>query len=337
MGDNIKISVVIVNWNGKDFLKPCLDSVFSQHFEGLEVVVVDNGSVDGSVDFLKDNYKGVVVVELTHNIGFAGGNNRGFEVSTGDYILTLNNDTVLKEGFFTELLSLVASSEADVGMWAPKILSIEDKSTIDSVGGLIISRVGIAKGRGRNEIDSGQFDNHESFIPSACCALYKKELLNTVGYFDEDFFAYCEDTDLGLRAIRAGYKTLNVPNSVVYHHYSKTTGRYSTKKVFFVERNHLWVVIKNFSLLSIALYPFLNFYRYLIQSYGLIAGRGAVSKASGEASIISLIFTVIYAYLLTVIKIPLMFYRRFYISGTINFKNIEQKNIISIKDLSLMD
>lgn len=333
----MKISVVIVNWNGKHFLSPCLDAVFSQSFEGLEVIVVDNGSIDGSVEFIKDNYKDIVVVELSENIGFAGGNNRGFEVATGDYMLTLNNDTELKSGFFDELISSVNSSGDKVSMWAPKILSMEDRSTIDSAGGLLVSRTGIAKGRGRNEIDSGQYDNSEPLIPSACVALYKKDMLDKIGYFDEDFFAYCEDTDLGLRALRAGYRTAYVPKSVVYHHYSKTTGRYSLTKAYLVERNHIWVVVKNFSIFNIIMLPFLNFYRYISQVYGLFVGRGATSEATKELSIFKLVGVVIKAYLVALVKLPVMLYRRFNGTKSVTFCKLDKKHILSIKDLSLME
>ena len=333
----MKISVVIVNWNGKHFLAPCLESIFTQTYEGLEVIVVDNGSIDGSVEFIKDNYKEALVVELTENIGFAGGNNRGFEAPKAEYILTLTNDTVLKSGFFEELIKSVNISHESTGMWAPKILSIIDKTTIDSAGGLVLSRAGIAKGRGRNENDKGQYDSMEPFIPSACCALYKKVVFDNVGYFDEDFFAYCEDTDLGLRAFRAGYRTEYVPTSVVYHHYSKTAGRYSLKKAFLVERNHIWVVLKNYSLFDICLFPFVNFYRYVSQVYSLFVGRGATAEAGKELSLLSLVWAVLKAYVCAFIKAPLMLFRKFNGTKPVSFSKLKKKHVLGINELSLME
>ncbi len=329
-----KISVIIVNLNGKEFLKPCLDSVLSQSFDGLEVIVVDNGSTDDSVEFIKTNYDGVVVIENGENLGFAEANNIGIEKSSGEYILALNNDTVIGSGFFESLAKSIEKSDDKTAMWAPKILSIFDKETIDSVGGLLVSRCGIAKGRGRNEKDIGQYDESDAFIPSGCAALYEKTMLDHVGVFDRDFFAYCEDTDLGLRAVRAGYSSMNVPGAVVYHHYSGTTGKYSLKKAFLVERNHLWVVAKNFSLLNILLLPFYNIYRYVLQLMGIILGKGSASKAAQNISPFKLAFTVVQACISAMIKLPVMLKRRFAIKGSLKIKKDQS---IAIKKIALSD
>lgn len=331
---NPKMTIVIVNWNGKKFLKPCLDSIFKQFVDGIEIVIVDNGSTDGSIDFINNNYGKNFIIENKENLGFAEANNIGIEHSRGEYILTLNNDTVIENDFFINLFEAVAQSEESVGMWAPKILSISDNETIDSVGGLLVSRCGIAKGRGRNKIDEGQFDDVQSFIPSACCALYKREMLNNIGLFDKDFFAYCEDTDLGLRAIRAGYKCENVPLAKVYHHYSGTTGKYSFKKAYLIERNHIWVVLKNYTLKHILLLPFYNFYRYVMQAFGILAGKGSSSKATEGTPIYKLVFAVVYAYFSAFIKFPKMIKNRI---NNNKFYNYKKESGISIKDISLMD
>lgn len=330
----VKIAVIIVNWNGIKFLKPCLDSVFNQSFDGLEVILVDNGSTDESVEFIETNYKEVIVVENGENLGFAEANNIGFSKSSGDYVLALNNDTVLEVNFFTNLLHAIEKSDKSTTMFAPKILSITDKETIDSVGGLLVSRCGIAKGKGRNEKDIGQYDGPAAFIPSGCAALYKKSMLDEIGVFDRDFFAYCEDTDLGLRAIRAGYKSMNVPDAVVYHHYSGTTGKYSLKKAFLVERNHIWVVIKNFNFVSILMFPFYNIYRYMMQLFGILSGKGAASKASKSISPFKLALTVLKAYGCAVLKLPTMLKKRFAIKGTLKVK---KNQTIAIKDIALSD
>lgn len=330
----IRISVIIVNWNGERFLKPCLDSVLGQSYDGLEVIVVDNGSTDGSVDLIQKNYTQVIIIENGENLGFAEANNIGIEKSSCDYILALNNDTVLDEDFFESLIKSIEKSDGKTAMWAPKILSINDKETIDSVGGLLVSRCGIAKGRGRNEKDIGQFDKADAFIPSGCAALYKKSMLDKIGLFDKDFFAYCEDTDLGLRAVRAGYKTINVPGAVVYHHYSGTTGKYSLKKAFLIERNHLWVVAKNFSLINVLLLPFYNIYRYILQLFGIILGKGAASKAAENISPLRLAFTVIHAYGSAMMAMPVMLKRRFALKGSLKIKK-EQST--AIKNIALSD
>ncbi len=349
MSEKIKISLVIVNWNGKHFLGPCLDSIFSQasqarqSYEGLEVIVVDNGSIDGSVELLKDNYKEVVLVELPDNIGFAGGNNRGFEIANGDFIFTLNNDTVLKEGFFDELLSSIETSGESVGMWAVKILSMENKSLIDSVGGLLIYKDGLCRGRGRLETDSGQYDNlTEVFIPSACGALYRKEMLDEIGYFDERFFAYCEDSDLGIRARLAGWSALSVPKAVLYHHYSGTAGKYSTFKAYLVERNRIWLVLANFGIIDAFLSIFYTIKRYFYQAYGVFTNKGAASQFKSNISIFTLVYTLLKSYIVAFVYLPFLIVKRFRVLKIIKidrkkFKKLFKDNSLDVKDLTLKD
>jgi GT2 family glycosyltransferase len=191
------------------------------------------------------------------NLGFAAGNNQGIKKASGEYILTLNNDTVLGKGFFGALAAVAERSSEDTGMWAVKILSFDEQVVIDSVGGLLIYPDGLARGKGRLEIDTGQYDQSgAAFIPSACAGLYRRAMLEEVGLFDEDFFAYCEDTDLGLRARLAGWNTVSVPGAVVYHHYSGTGGRYTPFKAYLVERNRIWVALKNFHLRFLLHLPF---------------------------------------------------------------------------------
>jgi GT2 family glycosyltransferase len=208
------------------------------------------------------------------------------------------------------------SSEHDVGMWAPKILSMEPPHLIDSAGGLLIYGNGLAKGRGRLEEDRGQYDKvKEVFIPSACAALYRKTLLDETGGFDEDFFAYCEDTDLGLRARLSGWRTEYVAEAVVFHHYSGTSGRYTPFKAFLAERNHLWVAIKNFPLPLLALAPLYEVWRYVVEVYGLLAGRGAGARFSDDFSSFKLITILARAYIDAARELPRMLSKRREVQG----------------------
>jgi len=321
-----------------EFLKPCLDSVFAQHFDGLEVIVVDNGSVDESVSFIKDNYKDVKLVELKRNLGFAGGNNRGLEAATGEFILTLNNDTVLKEGFFDSLVKSVQSSSDDTGMWAVKILSIDDKSSIDSVGGLLMYPDGLCRGRGRGEKDEGNYDSlSEILFPSACAAIYRKSMLSECGFFDESFFAYCEDSDLGLRCRQAGWKALSVPDAVVYHHYSGTAGKYSPFKAYLVERNRMWLVIKNFSLPSVLMSFYYTFKRYFYQLIAVIKGKGAAGKFTEKSSFFGIILIMLKAYFMTLIFLPFLILKRLKISHIKKVPSAEMKKLLSSHSLSAED
>ncbi|MEE9614012.1 MAG: glycosyltransferase family 2 protein [Thermodesulfobacteriota bacterium] len=305
------ISIVIANWNGMKFLDACLGSIYSRDLSSVEVILVDNGSTDGSVDFVRERFSRTVVLENTENLGFAAGNNMGISLAKGKYVLVLNNDTKLSNGFLEKLALAAETSESNVGMWAPKILSLESPDVIDSVGGLVLYPDGIARGRGRLEKDLGQFDGlTEIFFPSACAALYKKEMLDDIGLFDEEFFAYCEDTDLGLRARLAGWKALSVPDAVLYHYYSGTGGRYTPLKAYLVERNRLWVALKNFPSSYLLLTPFYTLWRYIVQIYGIVAGKGTGGKFTEESSALKLVPIVLKAYFDCMKKVPAMVTKR---------------------------
>ena len=275
------VSVVIVNWNGKKLLADCLQSLSQQRFGDFEVVVVDNGSRDGSVEYLRREHPGVVLVSLETNTGFAGGCNAGIRVSSGAYIALLNNDTRADPDW---LSSLIAAAEADPrsGMWASKILTYDDPGVIDNVG-LLLYRDGLARGRGRLERDEGQYDRQEEVLfPSGCAGLYRRSMLDEIGLLDEDFFAYADDVDLGLRARLAGWRCVYVPSARVYHRYSSSSSTYSPLKAFLVERNRIWVLLKYYPAELIMVSPLFTLKRLAIQLYGAVTGRGASGKFSSE-------------------------------------------------------
>lgn len=339
------LSIVIVNWNGKRFLDDCLGSLQAQSFDEFEVVFVDNGSTDDSLEFVKGNFPKVIIVESKVNLGFAGGNNLGIEAAKGDFILTLNNDTDLEADFLESLVEAVDASDKDVGMWAPKILSMEDRKTIDSVGGLLFYPDGLARGRGRGEQDRGQYDDiDETFIPSACAALYRREMLDEIGLFDEEFFAYCEDTDLGLRARLAGWRTRSVAKAKVYHIYSGTSGRYSPFKAYLVERNRLWVAIKNLPLGMLLVSPIYTLWRYIIQSYGVISRKGAGGRfLEGEgSSAFGLVSILVKSYLGVLRKLPEMLSKRVKVQqarkvSTATFRGWLKRDAVTAVELVLKD
>jgi len=322
----VAISIIIVNWNGKGFLEGCLGSIFAQGFPPLEVILVDNGSTDGSVEFVRERFPGVIVVENGRNIGFAEANNRGILKSKGAYVLTLNNDTVLKEGFLREIMDAAGSSAENVGMWAPKILSFHERDVIDSVGGLLIYPDGLARGKGRLEKDTGQYDREEVFIPSACAALYRRSMLDKIGLFDADFFAYCEDTDLGLRARIAGWKAHGVAGAVVYHYYSGTGGRYTPFKAFLVERNRLWVAIKNFPAPMLAISPLYTFWRYMVQAYGMLTGKGATGRFTEGFSRSEVLRVIFKAYRDAFRRLPAMLEKRRAVENT---RRVRDRDIVN--------
>ncbi len=319
------VSVVIVNWNGLRFLEDCLSSLFKQSYQAFEVIMIDNGSTDGSVEFIRSNFPRTVIIENKENLGFAAANNQGIRAARGKYIATLNNDTKLDNNWLSSLVNLAESSESCVGMWAPKILSMKEPTKIDSVGGLLIYKDGIARGRGREKEDKGQFDKVEEILfPSACSALYRKDMLDEVGYFDEDFFAYCEDTDLGLRGRLAGWKALSAPNAIVYHHYSGSTGRYSEMKAFLVERNHLWLVLKIFPLSMWVLIPFYSLLRWTVQLTHIIRGKGATAQFVRDVSPAKIAFALLNAYISAIKGLPLILEKR---------RGIQKKRVVTNREV----
>lgn len=340
--ENPEISIIIVNWNGKKFLKKCLDSLRNQTYQNFEIIFVDNGSNDGSVKFIKVNFPEIKIIENKNNLGFAAGNNQGIKESTGKYIFTLNNDTTTDNNCIENIIKPMKNDNS-MGMVAPKILSLRNKKIIDSVGGLLLSYDGIAKGNGRNEIDNGQYDeNKEILFPSACAALYNKRMLDEIGLFDEYFFAYCEDADLGLRGRTAGWKAISAPNAIIYHYYSGTTESHSPLKAFLVERNHILFAIKNLPLIMVLALPATTIWRFTIQFFGIIANRGSASKLAKKSSLLILFTILIKAYSNIFLKAPVFFKKRFIIKKQQKITNYEFRQLlkkfhIPIKKIALID
>ena len=294
--ENPFVSVIVLNWNGVGFLEECLNSLANQSYKFFEIIVVDNGSTDGSLELVKKKFSGSVkLIENGRNLGFSGGNNRGIEAAKGSYILLLNNDAVAEKKWIGELVA-AAEKDPGTGMCASKVLSYDSRNIIDNVGHLIY-RDGLNRGKGRLEEDRGQYDNEEEiFFPSGCAALYRKEMLDEIGLFDEDFFAYGDDTDIGIRGRLAGWKCIYVPSAIVFHRYSGSSNPYSELKAFYVERNRVWIAIKYFPLTILLLSPYYTFLRFIFQTYGAVSGRGAAGKFTSQYSKIKLISVLFKAY-----------------------------------------
>ena len=284
-----QVSIIIVNWNGLTHLPVCLDSLADQSYRDFEVLLVDNGSTDGSIDFMQAQYPWVRLVPLAQNTGFATGNNQGFLQARGQYIITLNNDTRVERDWL-ETLVKVAEAHPRVGMVASRICSFTDPDLIDSIG-MAVCADGMARGRFRNRCWSALHlrDVEEILIPSACAALYKRAMLEEIGFFDDDFFAYAEDVDLGLRGRLAGWEAVAATEAVVYHKYSQTSGSLSPFKVYLVERNHYWVAIKTFPVSHLLLLPLFTLVRYWEQARAVLAGSGTGNEFRAGTSHLALI------------------------------------------------
>ena len=269
------ISVIIVNWNGKEYLPTCLDSLLEQSCSDFETIVVDNGSHDGSLELLKQFYPWVHVVPLSENSGFASGNNAGFSVARGKYIVTLNNDTKVDSSWLAELIVPV-EVDPQIGMVASRICSFDEPDQLDSLG-VAICPDGMSRGSRRLASFStlSLAKTEDILLPSACAALYRLEMINEIGFFDDDFFAYCEDTDLGLRGRLAGWRAVLARDAIVHHRYSKSGGVFSPFKLYLVERNHFWVALKCFPLSMLMALPFWTMVRYGVQAKLVLGARGA--------------------------------------------------------------
>lgn len=243
-----KVVIIILNWNGKENTINCLESLKLTTYSNYEIIVVDNGSTDGSARYFNNHYSEIGLIENGENLGFAEGNNVAIrEVLKREeikYIALLNNDTIVKPDWLEKLVNALESDEK-IGSCQPKILSLINPDTIDAVG-IYIDRYGGAAQEGHNEKDLGQYDRiTEVFGVCAGAALYRANMLNQIGLFDKDFFAYYEDVDLAIRARLFGWKSVCVPQAVIYHIHSATLGNDSPFKKYLLERNSYYYVIKN--------------------------------------------------------------------------------------------
>jgi GT2 family glycosyltransferase len=243
-----KVSIIILNWNGKENTINCLEALKLTTYSNYETILVDNGSIDGSVKYFKDHYPGIKLIENGGNLGFAEGNNVAIrEVLKREeikYISLLNNDTIVKSDWLEKLVNALESDEK-IGSCQPKILSLIHPDMIDAVG-IYIDRYGGAFQEGHNEKDLGQYDKTtEVFGVCAGAALYRVKMLNQIGLFDKDFFAYYEDVDLAIRARLFGWRSVCVPQAVIYHIHSATLGNDSPFKKYLLERNSYYYVIKS--------------------------------------------------------------------------------------------
>lgn len=305
------VSVIVVNWNGKETLQKCLESLFNQSYSSIEIIVVDNHSEDGSYESTRSIYgEKIKWIRNSKNEGFARGNNIGILASRGEYILLLNNDAWAEPDWVRNLVES-ASFNDKTGMVASRIYLGDQEEIIDNTGHLVYPD-GISWGRGRMQRDTGQFDQEtEVIFPSGCAALYKKQMLDEIGYFDERFFAYCEDTDLGFRARLAGWQCRYSPRAVVHHYFSKSSSETSSFKAFQVERNRRWVIMKNYPWPYLILSPWYSIKRYLWQGYGILKGKGMASQFSQRNSLISGWMILIRSFYCAWVMFPVMRKERF--------------------------
>ena len=253
----MEVSVVIPNFNGIAFLDSVLASLEGQTLSNFEVILVDNGSTDGSCSFVTANYPWVHLIELSENFGFCGAVNAGIRAAKAPYVLLLNNDTEVKEDFVEEMLAAIRRHKNAFSCGA-RMVQYHDRDRLDDVGNYYCA-LGWSFARGRGKDIHAYETEDKIFSACAGAAIYRKKILEKIGYFDEEHFAYLEDTDIGYRARIYGYENWYAPKAIVYHVGSGTSGsRYNQFKTRYSSRNNIYLIYKNMPLVQIILnLPFL--------------------------------------------------------------------------------
>jgi len=280
------VTALVLNWKGAKVVGDCVRSLLAQDYPALEVLVVDNASPDGSAEMIRREFPGVRLHVNAENLGFGGGNNTGIRLARTPYVLMCNNDTRLVPGAVGRL---VEAMEADprAGSATPCIV-LAATGRVDATG-IVVCPDGLALGRGRAEAPEALRDPAEVFYASDCLCLYRKAMLDDLRLpsgelYDEDFFAYADETDMGWRAQRRGWRSLYVPSAVVYHHHAASSGSVSPFLARLVERNRIWVAVKNFPTWLILYGLAWTAYRYFWQGWGAMTRRGRAGAMASERS-----------------------------------------------------
>lgn len=265
----VKVYLVVLNWNGKDFIRECLDSLQKQTYPA-EIVVVDNGSTDGSAELIEKEYPDIHLIKEAYNHGFSGGVNIGIKHAMengADAIALFNNDAVASKDWLKNLIDSM-KKDKKIGIVTGKLMR-DDRKHFDSTGDNYSIR-GIPFPRGRNLVDRGQFNKEEYvFGASGGASLYRVSIFKEIGLFDEKFFAYYEDVDISFRAQLFGWKVLYQPKAVAYHKVSATSSKLGNFAHFHSNKNFYFLYIKNM--------PGKLFVKYL-PSFAYQAVRSAASS-----------------------------------------------------------
>ena len=257
------VSIIIPNWNGLRFLPACLASIQQQLFTSQQTTVVDNGSSDGSLDYLRTEQPQVQLVSLPENRGFSAAVNAGIRSSNAPYIFLLNNDTELSPDCLAHLFK-AAEAMPEYDVFAPKMLSFQQRDVLDGAGDAYL-RGGAGYRLGTMEKDSKVYNQPgPAFGACAGAALYRRSLFERIGLFDEDFFAYLEDVDFNLRLNRAGGKAWYVPEAAVYHIGSASSGsKFNPFTIRLSTRNSVYILLKHYSLpLFLRFLPVIVIYQF---------------------------------------------------------------------------
>lgn len=342
MTDEPVATAIVLNFNGRGFVVEAVSSLLAQDTPGVEVIVVDNASTDGSAEEIVAAFgERVRLVRSAVNLGFGGGNNLGIRRARGRHVVLLNNDAVAAPSFVRELVA-AADTDPRIGMVAAKVLDYEKWEVIDTVGHLLYPD-GLNRGRGRLEKDEGQYDAcRTALFPSGAAGLYARRMLDDVGLFEERLFLYGDDAELGLRARVAGWICAFAPRAVAHHRYSRSVGPYSSLKAYYVERNRVLVLVRVFPFSLVATSPLFTTGRLALQAWGALTGRGAAGRLAAQTSILHLVSVTIRAYASALVAVPGTLRERWRCRssrriGTREFLRLMREHRLSAREAALKD
>jgi len=284
------VTVVIPTLRAGATLRRCLECLRAQWFTDFETVIVDNSGRAAASEFRRE--PSVHVIENGDNVGFGAAVNQATEKSSADFIVTLNDDAYAEPGWLGALVR--ACEHPAVGMAASRIRLAGDPEYLDSAG-LGIYGDGTTKQRGHGARADAYNRREEVLLPSGCAALYRRGMLRETGGFDPDYFLHGEDSDLGLRARHKGWTCVYEPEAVVDQDYSKSAGRASRLKAYYVERNRLFTVIKDFPSPLWSLIPIYSSWRYLHHAFGALTGRGLASEFQRDGESVWALIGIVYS------------------------------------------
>lgn len=241
----MKVTVVVITWNKKDLLRNCLKSLNKQTYKNFQRIVVDNGSTDGTLEFIKRDYPQIKIVSLEKNLGFSRAANEGIKASKSEYVIFLNNDTVVDKDFVKNLLKALDEYHKEYCGCTSKMINFFNRSILSSAGDMM-NDVGQSFPRGLNTSINKFNRSEEVFLITGGASIFRKKIFEKIGFFDEDYFLYGEDSDWCLRAQLMGYKFWYEPKAIVYHHCGASSKKLSKIVEYFLFRNMTITILKNF-------------------------------------------------------------------------------------------
>jgi GT2 family glycosyltransferase len=329
VSDRPLVSVIVVNYNGADFLPECIESLRNQTYAELELILVDNASEDASADRAEEHFgRPLTLIRNERNEGFAGGNNQGFRAANGEWVLILNNDAVAAPDAIAKLVEF-GRQQPQAGMLACRVSQYDRPDILDSAG-LLLYPDGVCRSRGWQEKDGDPFDRpQEVLCPHGAAGMYRKAMLDDTGHFDEAYFAYLEDLDLGMRGQLRGWRCFYVPAARFRHRKSQSTSNYSKFKAYHVERNRIYNVIRLMPRFIVFVSPLFTLNRYLMQGYALVTRQGLPRDFVKEYSYLGLLGVLIRAYSRAMFRLPTLLRQRREISKRRTISTREWYDLIS--------